>query len=278
MRIENKSFDEERALYNTTDAEIVNCRFEGPADGESALKESHGFSVKDSAFILRYPLWHCSDFSLDNCEMDDTCRAAVWYSTDGVVSNSKLNGIKCLRECHGFDFSDTEIDSAEFGWRSADLTFKNCKLKSEYPFFECKNLELDHFEMKGKYSFQYTENVVIRDSFLDTKDAFWHAKNVRIENCTIKGEYLAWYSDGLTLVNCKIIGTQPLCYCKNLVLENCEMVDCDFSFEYSDVKADISGNVLSVKNPASGRIIADGYGEIILKDSVIECKCEILTR
>ena len=27
--VENKQFDEERALYNLTDAEVINCRFEG---------------------------------------------------------------------------------------------------------------------------------------------------------------------------------------------------------------------------------------------------------
>ena len=33
--IENKSFDEERALYASDGVRIVNCRFEGAADGES---------------------------------------------------------------------------------------------------------------------------------------------------------------------------------------------------------------------------------------------------
>ena len=38
-RIEHKSFDQERALYGLRDTQVVNCRFEGPADGESAFKE-----------------------------------------------------------------------------------------------------------------------------------------------------------------------------------------------------------------------------------------------
>lgn len=278
VTIKNKSFDEERALYNTKDAEIIECRFEGPKDGESALKESHGFKVKNSAFLLRYPLWHCTDFSLENCEMTDTCRAAIWYSVNANIADSKLHGIKAFRECANFLFTNTDIDSLEFGWRCQNINLQDCKLKSEYPFFESMNIRISDFEMKGKYSFQYTENVYICDSYLDTKDAFWHSKNVTLENCTIKGEYMGWYSEGLTLINCKIIGTQPFCYCKKLTLENCEMEATDFAFEYSDVKADIKGSVLSVKNPASGSITADGYGEIILKDFVIDCNCEIITR
>ena len=37
--IENQCFDEERALYGSNGIKIKNCRFDGPADGESALNE-----------------------------------------------------------------------------------------------------------------------------------------------------------------------------------------------------------------------------------------------
>ena len=38
--ITGQTFDEERALYGSRDIVAVKCRFEGPADGESAFKES----------------------------------------------------------------------------------------------------------------------------------------------------------------------------------------------------------------------------------------------
>lgn len=53
---ENKTFDAERALYGVHDAEVVNCEFAGQADGESALKECSNIKVKNSRFLLRYPL------------------------------------------------------------------------------------------------------------------------------------------------------------------------------------------------------------------------------
>ena len=129
--------------------------------------------------------------------------------------------------------------------------------------------------MKGKYSFQYIENMKIDHSELDTKDAFWHSKNVTVENSVIKGEYLGWYSEGLTLIHCKIIGTQPLCYCKNLRLIDCTMEETDLSFEYSEVDAKVKGNILSVKNPKSGKIVADSIGEIVWEDSIMQSTCEI---
>ena len=95
----------------------------------------------------------------------------------------------------------------------------------------------------------------------------------------LNGEYLGWYSDNLTLIRCKIIGTQPLCYCKNLKLKDCIMEKCDLSFEYSDVNATVTGNILSVKNPLSGKRTADGIGEIIrTKNSVYPSAAEIEIR
>ena len=37
--VQNKTFDEERALYGSKDILIKDCLFDGPADGESAFKE-----------------------------------------------------------------------------------------------------------------------------------------------------------------------------------------------------------------------------------------------
>lgn len=69
-----------------------------------------------------------------------------------------------------------------------------------------------------------------------------------------------------------------MCYCKNLKLINCTMEDTDLAFEYSDVEADVQGHILSVKNPKSGRILADSVGEIIRGDAVMECTGEVILR
>ena len=83
----------------------------------------------------------------------------------------------------------------------------------------------------------------------------------------VDGEYLGWHSRNLRLVNCRISGTQALCYAENLVLENCTLgEDADLCFEYSSVHAEIKGRVHSVKNPRSGRIVAEEYGDIILDE------------
>ena len=91
-------------------------------------------------------------------------------------------------------------------------------------------------------------------------------------------EYLAWYSKNLKLINCVIEGTQPLCYCEGLVLENCTMINCDLSFEYSEVNAKINGNVDSIKNPLKGYIECGSKTQIILENSKYDFKGEIVLK
>ncbi|MCI8388307.1 MAG: DUF3737 family protein [Clostridiales bacterium] len=276
--ISGKTYDEERALYALDGATVDGCTFSGPADGESALKESRNVDVKNCKFELRYPLWHSHNFKLSDSSMSETCRAPLWYSCDGKISGMKITGVKCLRECDRIELVKSSAVSPEFGWRCRDIKIDDCDFESEYIFFESSNIDVHDLRLKGKYSFQYTKNVTIADSDFNTKDSFWHAENVRIENSTIRGEYFGWYSDGLTLVNCKIIGTQPFCYCKNLRLENCTLEECDLAFEYSDVEADVKSHIVSVKNPKSGHIVADSIGEIIRGNNVYPCDCEIVIR
>lgn len=275
--ISNVTTDEERAFYGLKDAVLESCAFAGEKDGESALKEARNIEVINCSFSLRYPLWHTENYKLLNAETDENTRAALWYAKNGENKNCRLFGIKCLRECERTNIFSCKIKSPEFGWKCKDTGVYDCEIESEYLFLDSAGIEFYDSRLKGKYSFQYTENLKVKNAYLDTKDAFWHSKNAVIENSVIKGKYLGWYSENLTFINCKIIGTQPLCYCKGLRLIDCTMEDTDLAFEYSDVKADIKGNILSVKNPKSGYIKAENIGEIINENSLFDIRCEIET-
>ena len=259
----NKSFDEERALYGADGLEVINCRFDGPADGESAFKEGRNISVKDCYFNLRYPFWHDNALKIVSSELTPLCRAALWYSSNIEINNTKLHGIKALRECKNVRIKNSDIVSADFGWSVSDAALEDSTVESEYFMMRSSKLHFKNVKMKGKYSFQYITDSVFENCNFDTKDAFWHAKNVIVRNCTVKGEYLAWYCENVTFENCKIIGTQPLCYCKGLRLIDCEMIDTDLSFERSEVEATLTAPIVSIKNPLSGTIYVPSVGETI---------------
>ncbi len=271
--IENKSFDEERALYGSVGVKVKNCRFEGAADGESAFKESADISVESCYFDLRYPFWHDRGVKISESVMTENCRAALWYTDDVKIKSTRMHGIKALRECSDIIIEDCDILSPEFGWFSDGVTMKKSTVVSEYFMLRAKGLNFENIALNGKYSLQYVENSRFVDCEFETKDSLWHAKNVVVKNTVLRGEYLGWYSENVTFENCVIIGTQPLCYCKGLRLINCEMHECDLAFEKSEVNADITSHVVSIKNPRSGRIEVGSVGELIIDDP--EAKAEI---
>ncbi len=264
--IENKKFDEERALYASRGVHLKSCAFDGPADGESALKESRDITVEDTYCNLRYPFWHDKTLVIKRTEMTPLCRAALWYSEDIVIEDTKLHGIKALRECKNVEIRRSSIDSEEFGWSSVGVTMEHTKANSVYFMMRAEDLTFKNVSFTGKYSFQYIKNAVFEDCDFDTKDAFWHAENVTVKNCKIKGEYLAWYCKNVTFEHCVISGTQPLCYCEGLRLIDCEMYGADFAFEKSAVEATVTTPLISIKNPRAGKICAPSVGQIIIDD------------
>lgn len=264
--IENQSLDSERALYGRKGLLVRNCSFDGPADGESALKESRDIQVEDCFFNLRYPFWHDHNLTISRSELTELCRAALWYSENIRITGTKLHGIKALRECAQVTMQECDIISPEFGWSVKNIKMENCTAASEYFMMRSSRLHFQNVTLKGKYSFQYIEDSLFENCIFDTKDAFWHAKNIVIRNSTVKGEYLAWYCENVTFDHCTIIGTQPLCYCKNLKLIDCEMREADLCFEKSEVEASLTTPLISIKNPYAGRITLPAVGEIIRDD------------
>ena len=261
--IRQQRFDEERALYSVRDISIKDCVFDGPADGESALKECRNVVVEDCRFCLRYPFWHDKKLRIERSDMTESCRAAIWYCDSVEIRNSNLHGIKAVRECSDVRIEGCDIVSAEFGWFIRGMTMEQCSAESEYFMMRSNHLGFRDVRFKGKYSFQYITDSVFERCTFDTKDAFWHGKNILVRDSIVQGEYLAWYSENVTFERCKIVGTQPFCYCKGLRLVDCEMIDTDLAFERSEVEANLLAPIVSIKNPLSGRIRVPAVGEII---------------
>ena len=274
--IEGQSFPNERDLYRADSLLLNNCRFAGKEDGESALKESSNVELHNCLLDLRYPLWHVHNAIIEGCVMTPNCRAALWYGDFIKISNTKMDGIKAIRECRHVELDNVTSSSPEFGWKSHDIAIKDCSIDSQYAFLEATNLEAEGLHFEGKYSFQYTEHLRLRNCHFKTKDAFWHSKDCVVEDSVVKGEYLGWYSEGLTLIRCHIKGTQPLCYCKDLRLIDCTMEDADLAFEYSEVQADVDSHIVSIKNPYKGKISCKSLGELIeTADSVYPHLCQV---
>lgn len=266
--INNMEFGGERPLYASRDLLLENVVIH---EGESALKESTRVEAVGCRFEGHYPFWCCAGARISNSVFTEESRAPLWYSQDVEMTDCLIEAPKILRELDRTRLTRCRFPKAvETLWDCRGVRADGCRFEgADYLFLRSSDISITNLQLKGKYTFQYTRNVEIHDSVLDTKDAFWEAENVTIYDSEVKGEYLAWYSRDLTLIRCHISGTQPLCYARNLRLVDCTFdPSADLAFEYSSVEATILSPVTSVKNPLTGHIKAESYGEIIIDDNL----------
>ncbi len=277
--IKDKEFGGERPLFGIHDTRLVNVTI---TEGESGIKKCHDIEADHCRFIGKYPWWHVERSVIANCYFETGSRSAIWYSNDMVMSDTVINAPKLFREMSGLKLVNVQINDAdETFWKVDHLTLRDVKLHGgTYPFMFCNHLDVDGLESDSLYVFQYVKDAVIRNAKITTRDSFWETENVTVYDSELNGEFLGWHSKNLKLVNCHITGEQPLCYCQGLVLENCTFgPDCDRMFEETTLVADIRGAVTNIKNPTSGRIVADAIGSVTIDEHVLQPNdCEIVIR
>ncbi|MCM1516953.1 MAG: DUF3737 family protein [Paraprevotella sp.] len=277
--IQDTEFGGERPLFGSRDLHLKNVIVRA---GESAIKECTNIIAENCRFEGNYPFWHVHRFSIDRCHFDVGGRSALWYSDNLKMTDTVIDAPKMFREMNEIDMENVTMNDAdEVFWRCSNIRIKNIRLHGgTYPFMFSNHIYVDGMESDSKYVFQYVKDAEIRNARITTKDAFWEVENVTIYDSELNGEYLGWHSRNLRLVNCHITGEQPLCYAHDLILDNCTFgPDCDRAFEYSTVHADIRGSVTNIKNPTSGRIVADGIGSVTIDEYIRQpADCQILVR
>lgn len=261
-------FTGERALFGARDLTLQNCIFQ---DGESPLKESRDIRLSGCMFKWKYPLWYAHDITAQDCTWFDMARAGVWYSERVTVQDCAIEAPKNFRRCHDLTLRKVSLpNAAETLWHCDGVTMEQVVARGDYFAMNSRDMTVDGLTLYGNYSFDGVENVTVRNSRLLSKDAFWNSRNVTVCDSFISGEYLGWNAKGLTLINCTIESLQGLCYIEGLVMKDCRLLNTTLAFEYCTVDAQLTGRVDSVKNPISGRIVADEIGELILEPDRID--------
>lgn len=277
-QIKNTHYEGERPLFSTHNLYLENVTVHA---GESALKECSNIQAVNCRFEGKYPFWHNDSFIVKDCFFTEGARAALWYSKNLQMTDTLVEAPKMFREMEGIKLENVQLLNAlETFWHCRNVELKNVQIdKADYLFMHGENIRIQDYIQNGNYSFQYCKNVEIRNAVINSKDAFWNTENVTVYESELNGEYLGWHSKNLRLVNCTISGTQALCYAHDLIMENCTMADdADLCFECSTVQATIHSSIHSVKNPRSGSIIADSYGEIIIDQNIKapgDCKLKL---
>lgn len=256
--IKDTEFGGERPLYASHDLRLENVTIHV---GESSIKESSNIEAEDCRFEGKYVFWETYGFRVNNCYFAESARSSLWYSKDCKMTNCKVDAPKLFRRMDGIDIENTDFPNGEQTlWDCSNIRLRNVSIdKCDYLFMHSENIDIRDYRQDGNYSFQYAKNVEIHNAVINSKDAFWEAENVTIYDSELNGEYLAWYGKNIRLVRCHLTGEQLLCYVDGLTLEDCTFGDdANLLFEYSTVNGTIKGDVVSIKNPTSGKLVIDG--------------------
>lgn len=277
--IKDKSFGGERPLFGLHDVRMENIEVK---DGESAIKCCRHLECDNSRFYGKYPWWHVDESLITRCYFAPESRSAIWYSNDMTMRDCVIDAPKFFREMRNLTLENVRFtDADETFWRVDGLRLQQVELKGgTYPFMFCTNVYVDGLVSDSKYVFQYCKHVEVHNARITTKDSFWECDDVTVYDSVLDGEYLAWHSRNVRLVRCHISGEQPLCYLDGITLEDCTFdAACDRAFEDSTrIDATISGTITEVKNPISGRIVADSIGRVTYDEFAKGHECVIETR
>lgn len=266
--IQNKEYGGERPLYAVHDVRLENVTIHV---GESSIKETSNIEAENCTFEGKYVFWETDGFKVNNCYFAESARSSLWYSRDCRMTNCKVDAPKLFRRMEGIYVENTDFPNGEqFLWDCKDVEMRNVSIQNcDYIFMHTENIRLENYRQDGNYGFQYAQNVEIHNAVINSKDAFWEAENVTVYDSELNGEYLAWYGKNIRLVRCHLTGEQLLCYVDGLILEDCTFGDdANLLFEYSTVNGTIKGDVVSIKNPTSGKLTVEGkIGELILDEN-----------
>lgn len=274
-RIEGMTFDAEHPLNTLTGVNLYDCIFTG---GASVLEAAREISLENCSFALCSPLWNVQNFRINDSRLAETAVSAIRYSENGKIIDSDIKGAQSLQECRNVVLHDCSIFSPEFGWNCDTIALEECNVHADSILRSSRNIKLDNVEVRGSAALQNAECVQIYNSFLHSANALQNSRNVTIVDSVLKGDLVGWNCENLTLIGCKIQGMQPLCHCRNLKLIDCVMEGSELAFEYSDVKANIVGHLNSVKNPLSGKIVADSVGQVVMDDEALESTAKVMVR
>lgn len=264
-------FEGERAMYDQHSVRLVDCTF---ANGESPLKECSELELSGCIFKWKYPLWYSENIEANNTTLLDTARSGIWYTKNIRMENCLIEAPKTFRRAEDITLNNCTLPNAqETLWSCKNITLTNVSAKGDYFAMNSENIRCENFTLDGNYAFDGAKNIEVRGAKMLSKDSFWNTENVVVYDSLIIGEYLGWNSRNLTFVNCTIDSNQGMCYMDNVKMINCKLLNTDLCFELvSDVDAEITTPIISVKNPISGRIKAKSIGEIILDEKMIDPK------
>lgn len=165
--VDCKEFGGERA-FCTGGLELRRCVFH---EGESALKCCRDIVADGCRFEGKYPFWHVDGFRITDCVFTPGARAALWYSRNLVMKDTRVDAPKMFREMENLYLENVTVpDAQETLWSCRGVTLRDVEVKgADYLFAHSADIDIDGYRQEGNYSFQYCRDVVIRNAVIHSR-------------------------------------------------------------------------------------------------------------
>lgn len=96
--IKNTSYEGERPLFASHHLRLEDVTI---YPGESALKECSDIEAVRCEFRGKYPFWHNDGLLIENCLFREGARAAIWYSRNLRMKDTRVEAPKMFRDMDG---------------------------------------------------------------------------------------------------------------------------------------------------------------------------------
>ena len=147
-RIVGNEFGGERPLFASCDLCLEDVTVHA---GESALKECRNIEAVGCRFEGKYPFWHNDGFVIRKCLFTEGARAALWYSRDLRMSDTRVEAPKMFREMDGVRLENVQIPNAqETLWHCRNVDLKNVRAdRADYLFLHGENIRIEDYVQNG---------------------------------------------------------------------------------------------------------------------------------
>ena len=103
--------------------------------GESALKECSNIIAINCRFEGKYPFWHVDSFVVRNSLFTEGARAALWYSKNLAMTDTRVEAPKMFREMDGIQLFSGQAQVQEA--RHPEISFYGIVISPISEQFRC---------------------------------------------------------------------------------------------------------------------------------------------
>lgn len=148
QQIKDMEFSGERPLFASHDLQLDNVVIHA---GESALKECSNIIAIGCRFEGKYPFWHVDGFTIKNSLFTEGGRAALWYSQNLVMMDTRVEAPKMFREMDGIRLENVQLPNAqETLWHCRNVELINVQIDhADYLFMHGENIKIRNYAQNG---------------------------------------------------------------------------------------------------------------------------------